>query len=251
MCGIYFSCSKTHLPDPDGSLRSCLEKRGPDCCNTIRRKIQAPRISGINRKCIQESPIFLNFFASVLSLRGDSLVEQPLVDPETESVLCWNGEAWKIDGKAIIGNDAVAVFDLLINATTPDDEHSSTRYPDGNESYISRIVGVFSRITGPYAFIYYDACNAQIFYGRDVLGRRSLVMNKHRKESFAISSICDPDTTKEWEEIESYGIYVLDLCTEWNVFQQSTEEDRDDESLGPMTNTFSGSLSINTEVFLR
>ena len=246
MCGIYLSCSTSHAPDPGGALRSCLEKRGPDSCKTIGRRTQGP---GKPRKATKQPPIFLKIFSTVLSLRGDVVVEQPLVDPDTTSVLCWNGEAWKIDGKAIIGNDAEAIFNHLVIATTPDDSNLSTRYPYDGESHVERVVGVFSRITGPYAFVYYDACTAQIFYGRDVLGRRSLLINKHRKESFAISSICDPDSGQEWEEVPTDGIYVLDLCNEWDRFKKhSAENVQCDKDLGFPTYAFSDPLSIIPEV---
>ena len=140
------------------------------------------------------------------------------------------------------------MLELLVNATSPDENSSYTRYPCGDESHVDKVVSVFSRITGPYAFVYYDACNAQIFYGRDNLGRRSLLVNKHRRESFAISSVCDPDTAQEWEEVEPDSIYVLDLCAERDMFQNSTQKEQCNGDLGPVTYTYSELLSIIPKV---
>lgn len=209
MCGIFFSCRKNAFDAPGISLRSNLEKRGPDHCNTARRKI-----GGSNKQPTK----YLEFFSTVLSLRGDGVVGQPLVDPASSSVLCWNGEAWKIDGTVIDGNDAKTVFDLLLKATIPREIGPCTQRMV-SQSACDKVTDLFSRITGPYAFIYYDAPNAQIFYGRDALGRRSLLTNRNRKDSFFLSSVCNPDAAHEWAEVEADGIYRLDLHAEEDVSQ--------------------------------
>ena len=208
MCGIFFSCCKDDYIVPDESLQDSLVKRGPDHFNTIRRKVEG---SG------EQSATFMTFFATVLSLRGDHVVQQPLVDPATSSVLCWNGEAWKIDGSQIEANDVEAVFDFLLTNTRPRTIEPSTRNPVKG-LVDSRIAQLFSRITGPYAFLYYDAPNAQVYYGRDVLGRRSLLINKNWEKSIVISSNCSRDPAHEWAEIEAEGIYRLDLNAGGSLF---------------------------------
>ena len=223
MCGIFFSCCKNDFANPSGSLRSRLEKRGPDHCDTTRLK------TGESAK---QPPYYLEFFSTVLSLRGDHIVKQPLVDPASSSVLCWNGEVWKIDGKAIVGNDAEIVFDLLLKTTIPNEIDPSIR-DVVNESVSDRVIDMFSRITGPYAFVFYDARNAQVFYGRDVLGRRSLLRNKNGKDSFAISSICSPDATHEWVEVEADSIYRLDLCMDVDVLQPTARTQEPNENFSP------------------
>lgn len=164
----------------------------------------------------------------MLSLRGDHVIKQPLLDQASSSVLCWNGEAWKIDGRQVWGNDAEIVFNLLLKATIRDGMDQSR---DGlvNISVTDQIMGVFSRIEGPYAFVYYHAPSAQIYYGRDVLGRRSLLTNTNTKDSFVISSICSPDAADEWAEVEADGIYRLDLCVDGDVLQPAaiTQEPND------------------------
>ena len=229
MCGIFFSCSVSRLEDPVGKLRSCLEKRGPDHCQTIGREGRG-KATSVPREVTKKPDYFLKFLSTVLSLRGDEVVKQPSIDPNSTSVLCWNGEAWAVDGNAIAGNDTEAVFDLLLQATNQEGgghKVSTETFP--GEIVTDRVVKVFSRIAGPYAFVYYDGRNAQIFYGRDALGRRSLLTNKCRTGSLAISSICDPENAHEWEEVDADGVYMLDLLTEGEIFQRSAERRAYDE----------------------
>ncbi len=242
MCGIYLSCNRDDVLNPANALLSRLERRGPDCSKIIERTIRQPAFPGVVQKPSPRLPIHLKFLSTVLSLRGDVVVEQPLIDPASKSILCWNGEAWKIDDKVVVGNDAVAVLDLLNNYTNLEDRDSSTQRCR-NGSNECRVVDAMSRITGPYAFVYYDAHRRQIFYGRDVLGRRSLLVNKHQKGSFAISSICDPETPEGWVEVEPNCIHVLDLFAEQDILSLVTEEQHFRE-----TYNFSRYAEVNHQV---
>ncbi|KAL8908252.1 MAG: hypothetical protein Q9171_005532 [Xanthocarpia ochracea] len=139
---------------------------------------------------------------------GDSegLVRQPLKDPGTGSILCWNGEAWKLDDKAIDGNDTEVVLDLLVKATASHDLLLSL----GHDINIDEaIINALSRISGPYAFIFYDARHSKVFYGRDPLGRRSLLRCKERDGSLMVSSVSSSSLSGTWTEVEANGVYVI------------------------------------------
>ena len=185
MCGIYvIACPKDGRAAPSEYTLSCLQKRGPDHVDTIHVQLP-PRI------CDDVSPR-LSMTSTVLALRGDHLVKQPLVDEATGSVLCWNGEAWKIHDRPVEGNDGEALLGLLI-------EDSRQGRPD-------HVLETLRAVRGPFAFVFYDKPSNQLFFGRDRLGRRSLLMKPGN--SFELCSVADP-YGDGWQEVEADGIYSI------------------------------------------
>lgn len=142
----------------------------------------------------------LTFSSTVLALRGDHLARQPLVSPDGRSILCWNGEAWRLDRRQVEGNDGEAIHDLLTKASASD---ASSRQ--------DAVLNVLRAIEGPFAFVYYDKSMQKLFFGRDRLGRRSLMLAQDGiSGDLVISSIaeaCDP----RWKEVEANGIYVVEI----------------------------------------
>lgn len=180
MCGIHAVISRDGASLTD-TLKSCLISRGPDHFGQEHDETL----------CEEGAPVFLTLTSTVLSLRGDHVTPQPFRNPSTGSIFCWNGEAWKLDEKPVDGNDGEAVFKLLTAAPTED-----------------AVLNILRSIRGPFAFVYYDAPLAKLYYGRDRLGRRSLLVN--RDEGLVLSSVAH-STTSSWSEVEADGIYVLDL----------------------------------------
>ena len=207
MCGIFFSLSNEDHLAPNEELLDALRKRGPDSMGTISRTVIVQPTTSAST--LTQSR-FLTFVSTVLSLRGDSVINQPLEDPTSGSLLCWNGEAWKIGDKFVQGNDAKAVFDLLLQAS-----QSCSNYPqDGSFSSdqgLQNVIQAIGSITGPFAFVYYDARCRRVFYGRDVLGRRSLVIERYGAVSLAIASVSDATEADGWDEVEADGVYMLDF----------------------------------------
>lgn len=196
---------------PSDCHRESLQNRGPDSICTTRRAVEYESLSS------QDTPpnerkqcYFLTFLSTVLSLRGEGIVRQPQEDPDSGSLLCWNGEAWKVGNEVIDGNDSHVVFDLFVKAIRPFGPGSS------NAAYLygqsmRRTLDVIASISGPYAFVFYDAPHQRIFFGRDTLGRRSLVIRKGLLGRISVSSICDCTENGVWTEIEADGVYMLDL----------------------------------------
>ncbi|KAL9579317.1 MAG: hypothetical protein Q9212_005178 [Teloschistes hypoglaucus] len=178
--------------EPSAKLLQCLHRRGPDQIKQI---------------AVQWNANFLSFTASVLSLRGHALTQQPLQDPLSGSILCWNGEAWKIDGVAVTGNDAKEVFALLLESTLPGVASTTAK----DTAVDGAVVTALQRISGPYAFIFYSPSYEKIYYGRDILGRRSLLVNKDDIGSLKISSVCTGPSSGRWVEVEADGTYAIDL----------------------------------------
>jgi hypothetical protein len=198
MCGIFFSLSRHDYVSPDSNTETLLRNRGPDSFGTHRTAITSHFDNEENRS----SGLHATFVSTVLSLRGTSLTEQPLKDHKTGSILCWNGEAWSVAGQAVSGSDSRAVFDALIDPLLTNSSSSET-------ASLEHVVQVLSSIRGPYAFVFYDARNQLVFYGRDCLGRRSLL--RKTDNALVLSSVCDNATGDNWAEVEADGLYVLDL----------------------------------------
>ncbi|OQE43100.1 hypothetical protein PENCOP_c003G04555 [Penicillium coprophilum] len=197
MCGIFFSLSSSNPITPTKDTCTLLQKRGPDSyrTHTVQKDISAQ--DGLSRPL----SYYLTFTSTVLSLRGDHVYTQPLVDPATQSVLCWNGEAWKIAGKRVQGNDTEHVFNLFLQAVESDQNHS-----------VERMSEAISSLSGPFAFVFYDAVNSRLFYSRDCLGRRSLLEGYDKIGNLKICSICDSASVDSFKEVGTEGICTIDLA---------------------------------------
>lgn len=182
MCGILFRLfRKCPVTDPCPLLLEAISRRGPDSLSTHQ---------------VETKDSILTFTTSVLALRGTAVTVQPQVDETTGSVLCWNGEAWRVDGKEIPRySDTIEVFNLLKNACTTDP---------------ADFIQALQRIEGPFGFVFYDAVHRRIWYGRDCLGRRSLLI-RGDDEHFELSSVGVGRDSKEWKEVDADGVYMLDL----------------------------------------
>ncbi|KAI1129513.1 asparagine synthase-domain-containing protein [Nemania abortiva] len=192
MCGIHATITTSIDSGLSSELRQSLINRGPDHFGQAQREISCSD---------SDQKLRLYFTSTVLALRGDHIAKQPLEENAgAGSVLCWNGEAWRMNGQPVSGNDGEAVFSALQSSTS-----SSTHDRE------THIVDVLRSIEGPFAFAYYDSAASRVYYGRDRLGRRSLLI-KHSSEtgSTTLSSIASVPTTG-WEEVGSDGIWSVDL----------------------------------------
>ena len=206
MCGFLFSCSLAGPIVPPVSLIELLKRRGPDSLNIVHRSIN-PRTSSVE---VPYKKLHLLFVASVLSLRGKKLIPQPLVDGDTGSLFVWNGEAWSINGQAIGGNDAEHVFQSLLSFAR--ELHWNTFESSANiisaRDAVKKVIGT---IRGPFSYLFYDAMTNHIFYGRDRLGRRSLLQKGEAAYELSISSVSDGLPYVPWIEVDSSGIHSLNL----------------------------------------
>ncbi|KAK1755858.1 asparagine synthetase [Echria macrotheca] len=186
MCGIHVTLSAKHRSIPS-ELRSCLSNRGPDHVGEVQRRV---------RRSNDASPYLLTFTSTVLALRGDHIAKQPLAFGGNGSVLCWNGEAWRIGGRRVQGNDGEDILGLLAEAS------ASAAGQDA-------ILDVFRRIEGPFAFVYYDEPSGTVFFGRDRLGRRSLMISEDASGDLTLCSVAE-SREPIWREVEADGFYSLD-----------------------------------------
>lgn len=194
MCGIYCTISRGAVIEPSQHARELLRHRGPDVLDSMTRTVAEPDSPDKSNK------VSIHFTSSVLALRGETAVPQPLQDTVNDSVLCWNGEAWKTVDGVVSGNDGMVIMGLLSNAS---------RHADSQ----SRILRVIEQIRGPFALVYYDGKD-KLYYGRDCLGRRSLMIARLEDGSAIISSVADLSLNAQWSEVDADGLYVFDLSTE-------------------------------------
>ena len=195
MCGIYCSLSVQQPLLPDEKTRSWLRRRGPDSLQTHHVQVTCGRDP-------DKVPGYLTVVSTVLALRGDHVQTQPLVDSKSQSILCWNGEAWKISDWPVEGNDTEQIFRGFIDASQKADADEALRD-------LTRFI---SSISGPFAFVFYDGCHSRLFYSRDYIGRRSLLHGQDEYGNLKICSVSDGKTDTMFEEVETTGLHMIDLA---------------------------------------
>jgi asparagine synthetase B (glutamine-hydrolysing) len=183
MCGIIVSIALSGEPTSHDEFIPWIGARGPDSLKT--HTVHVSSLDSQNR-------LTLSFTSSVLHLRGKKVTVQPLIS-EDDDVLCWNGEIWK--GLKVLDdeNDGAKLLEAL----------SST----------DKIWDVMGRIEGPWAIVYYSAKQEKIYYGRDCLGRRSLLRGENSDRGVCVlSSVAVGDYS--WGDDKVDGLWCIDL-KEW------------------------------------
>ena len=184
MCGIHAVISLRPSEPLSESLKDRLCSRGPDHLGSVSTQL---------------SNAFLTLTSTVLALRGDHIAKQPLIDEGTGSILCWNGEAWRLGDEKLAVNDTDAVFELLVRTTR---DH----VVDGATDHVLKALRT---IEGPFAFVFFDRLNGRVYFGRDRLGRRSLLVS-NTDGGLSLSSIAGT-SSDEWSEVEADGFYYVSL----------------------------------------
>ncbi|PHH65497.1 hypothetical protein CDD81_2277 [Ophiocordyceps australis] len=186
MCGIYAAVSASTQGAIAAALEQSLRSRGPDYVGTVETRLEGG-----------SDLLSLYFTSTVLSLRGEHVAEQPLIDNTSGSILCWNGEVWKMRGQSIgNGNDGQVLLTEL---------GAARRYSTGQAD---TVVDVLRTIEGPFAFVYFDKPNRRLYYGRDRLGRRSLLLNQG--DLLTLASVAGLPKTG-WVEVDADGCYSIEL----------------------------------------
>ncbi|KAI6865769.1 hypothetical protein KC343_g5660 [Hortaea werneckii] len=205
MCGIFCSVSCREPICPSPTLQELLQQRGPDAIGDL--VVQVP---GKHHEAPANQHI--KFYSSVLSLRGDDTVRQPYRGQRhSESTLCWNGEAWEISGQRPDGNDTELISDLIRTALTDEIASDAGSRTEAVSHIATEIANKLSTVAGPYAFVAYDPDLGILCFGRDFLGRRSLLTRVTDDGDFLLSSISDSPESSGWSEVEADGVYCVDL----------------------------------------
>ncbi|KAF5449509.1 hypothetical protein F2P56_029947 [Juglans regia] len=165
----------------------------------------------------------LHFVGATLQLRGINPIVQPLVDI-SGNILVYNGE---IFGGIYINSDSNDTEILLqaLGKCCPSNSHLCTITDSCDEKRQSSIPGVLSAIKGPWAVIYWQESSKTLWFGRDAIGRRSLLVHWPTLEDgrFMLSSVSPVSSIEQssgfeaengfnklkfWEELPC-GIYSI------------------------------------------
>jgi hypothetical protein len=146
------------------------------------------------------------FIGSVLHIQGSDMITQPFID-ESCNIVAWNGEVFSGITNFISGisdtTQISALFDESIrNALCQFDLKHFDDLKQRELMSLSALQAVtqsISDVNGPYAFIYYHKLLQLLIYGRDPLGRRSLLQYNCIGFPIALSSVWPSDANDQSE----------------------------------------------------
>ncbi|KAI0067903.1 hypothetical protein BV25DRAFT_1911767 [Artomyces pyxidatus] len=197
MCGIVFSARWTVAGEANNDQEPSYKKAYEELYEQLETANAARGPDAQRRHELSIDGAILRFFASELRLRGDAPVVQPHVHAERGDVLCWNGEIFEGLDVGLHENDGVRLFAAITALDDP------LRLPE--------LLGTFE---GPYALVYYHHASRKLFFARDPLGRRSLLMHSPSPENpyFILASVTvGKHSGYELSELSTECIHVLDL----------------------------------------
>ncbi|KIK04283.1 hypothetical protein K443DRAFT_93427 [Laccaria amethystina LaAM-08-1] len=207
MCGIFFSihadnnsCSDSRFLSICHALKRNNADRGPDAQGNHRIHIttSTPISQGISHQIDHNYGrvrFEVDFYASELRLRGESPIFQPHV--QRGNILCWNGEIFDGLEVPLHENDGVKMLDSLHNLKTG-----------------SQIRDFFGTVEGPYAFVFYQKESECLFFARDPLGRRSLLIHRPTPDQpyLLLSSVsAGLNAGYNFDDVSTDFIYCLSL----------------------------------------
>ncbi|KAI3818208.1 hypothetical protein L1987_12011 [Smallanthus sonchifolius] len=187
-------------------IKAALRKRGPDSLGSksifldahegriLQSSVEGEepaKITDLKDNFVLNNSLVgkLLFVGATLQLRGVYPITQPLVD-KSGNILVYNGEVF---GGVELGNDSndaeVLIESLSKCCNCLSHEHDGT-CSSGKYS----VPEFLSKIKGPWALIYWQESSKTIWFGRDALGRRSLLIHwPNIKDSrLMLSSVSPP-----------------------------------------------------------
>ncbi|KAJ8327343.1 hypothetical protein O5D80_004738 [Batrachochytrium dendrobatidis] len=245
MCGILFvierfGCSDGIKSNHEPLIQSLCQSnqlRGPDCYTSQ---------TWITQSAHNDCKIKATLHGWVLHLRGNMPVPQPMIDLHG-NYLCFNGQVFGGLHVPLDSNDTTMLSSQL--AIENLDE--------------SHILKTLSEIHGEWAIVFYHKRTNCVYFGRDHLGRRSLLMHlpTHPQDTFILSSVGSQLSKDElpslsqnndfWTEVPTTGLFVVDLAlvnTAWNDPTQYFRHISWSTSSDPLTNLICPSLLLNTQI---
>eukprot|EP00250_Pteridium_aquilinum_P006327 c16269_g1_i1 orf=528-2459(-) len=234
-------------------LMEALKRRGPDTMGRHTIFLQPTGLAhNISDKLITISSDMpqshenislstLDFVATTLQLRGAVQISQPLKDHHN-NVLIYNGEIF--DGLAVKSdeNDAEVLLDSLLECCScpchtecvSTESCTCIDSEQGTNTHTS-VPRLLSTIKGPWALVFWQAESRTLWFGRDVLGRRSLLVHwpSPRDQRLVFSSV-SPRLHNERCAITALGSDIFDYWEELpcGIFSISMKSSIIDNDLG-------------------
>ncbi|KAK4050812.1 hypothetical protein OIV83_003234 [Microbotryomycetes sp. JL201] len=168
------------------ALTDEVKPRGPDAHQTVIKRVKSK--SGLEWE--------MRFYASVLHMRGNEVTVQPF-RADNGDVFLWNGEVFEGLSVAPHENDGQVLFDRI--------------QMEGPSNFFACL----RNIEGPYAFVYYQAVHQRLYFGRDPLGRRSLLVHVPTPVNpYLLLTSCGGGTDfliNDWEEVPCDSIFAYNM----------------------------------------
>lgn len=164
MCGIFLLLDDRKERCIDAIIES-LKARGPDSF------YETNTSNFIEKKSIKVIQTVLNVRKPSTECMFGKDVEVKLNIPFT----LYNGEIYKLNGNLI-----------------PEERNDSFLFTKGLEKCVDEydVITFLSSLKGPYSFAFYEPNKRRIYFGRDRIGRRSLLVD-FNETYFALSSVAD------------------------------------------------------------
>ncbi|KYN06245.1 PREDICTED: asparagine synthetase domain-containing protein 1 [Cyphomyrmex costatus] len=131
-----------------------------------------------------------HFAAAVLWMQGSKITTQPSLD-DNDNLLLWNGDIFS----GCLAKDDVCDTNIILA------ELQST----------TNIMSVLRKMEGPYCLVYYQKSSNMLYFGRDIIGRHSLLLKVDNKSnSLTLTSVANKEM-REIVEVPAIGIFVMNL----------------------------------------
>lgn len=162
----------------------------------------------------------MHVLGAVLQLRGCQPQPAGAASPHW---LLWNGEVWHGHDIPSHASDTAVVFQHLAAAADADADSSGASGVGGAGAVDPAVVLPLARLQGPFAFVFWDGRRQQLWFGRDPVGRRSLLArgpllegNPTETTAPLMLSSCAvhvADTVAgrapQWHEVPPAGVFCL------------------------------------------
>ncbi|XP_046734995.1 asparagine synthetase domain-containing protein CG17486 [Diprion similis] len=196
MCGIYCSVSRREHNDTSKAEIHSKSAEWTKCKDAINARGPDGTMELFQRLTNEWDG---HFAASILWTQGRNPVRQPCTDSDVDgNVLLWNGDVFN-------GN--------LTNDTECDTTSLLKRF-----SSSKNVVATLLAVQGPYSFVYFNKSDNCLYFGRDPIGRHSLLIKLNEdKTSLTLCSVGNKNM-KNIIEVPAIGIFVSNLnCEELNL----------------------------------
>lgn len=218
--GVGINDETVHDEDIFDSLVTRISSRGPDYLKYLQ---------------FYHSGLNFQLFSSVLSLR-QPFFPQPIQNHGI--VLQFNGELY--NQECLHSNDTEFIMNRLL------DNMASYDREDG-------ILRTVTELVGEFAFTIHDLIGSKIYFGRDYIGRRSLLYDFNKSSSEMVISSLPPGYKNSFIECKSYEIMILNTKsltldaigyeTLWETYNSSNKL-----VFNPQTTLFDFNQSINNKL---
>lgn len=189
------------LPSP-GALLRVLSRRGPDALASLALAVPTP-------ECPETAEITLELTASTLSQRQNCVPQHPRVLRVGDSIgyMLFNGEIYDVETSDTNPDASDAVFLGDILAPLVAERQSRACIDTIAESVLERL----DKLRGPFAVVLWAPAVRRLYFVRDVLGRRSLLLAAVPGSGLIITSVAPEQSHLSFSEVPPQGLCYVEV----------------------------------------